>query len=920
MIVFTLLSGDYCSLAYAGVRYNTVMRVILTHEQADFDALAALLGARLMDESAVAVLPRRMNRNVRAYLTLYATDLPFVDARDLTSDAIEAVTLVDTQSLVTIKGFTKHTAVAVIDHHPKREELPEGWKLTIDNVGATTTLLIENMAGQDGNHLSTVEATLLLLGIYEDTGSLSYAGTTSRDIKAAAWLIDHGASLKILSQFLDPPLSPDQRCVYQRLMDTCNTHLIQGQRVVLTQVSAESLTDEISSIAHKMREVLDPDGLFILVLTGEGIRIVARSISDKVNVARILSRFGGGGHDRAASCLIQMEGIPENDRPAALTRLSGELLEVIKTEIPPVITVGQIMSKNPRLIEPTTPADEALALMQRYGYEGFPVLEDGRVLGLLTRRVVDRAVSHKMNLPAANLMEAGQVVIQADAPIDQLRDLIVSSGWGQIPVVEPGSGKVIGIATRTDLIKILTPMQVTRRRINLADKLEGSLPPVRLALLKAVVAMAEELHMAVYIVGGFVRDLLLDRSGIDFDLVVEGDAPSLGRRLAKEYGGRTITHARFGTAKWFISKVRDDLVKRLDKTNTGNEMELPESLDLISARTEFYDYPTALPTVETSGIKLDLHRRDFTINTMALRLDGHHYGELLDYWGGLKDLRKGIIRVLHSLSFVDDPTRLLRAARFEQRFGFKIEKRTLELMENAFEVIKRVSGDRLRHEFNLILQETRASSILERLARLGVLTAIHPELGRLQHEKSQIPVIITPDMMAKWDLPSEVAGMPVQLAVNWLVWLGPISSDNIEKVCSRLRLPAVIRSALMASVALLDRQREINGITPAALVGMLEHQPMLAILAARLVSPDKVFAEKLEQYAVKLRHVQPGVSGADLTRMGLKPSPRYRTILGELRTAWLDGTISSKDEEAALLQKLLEEKGSNDGTKHPLPS
>jgi tRNA nucleotidyltransferase (CCA-adding enzyme) len=894
------------------------MRVILTHEQADFDAMAALLGARLLDESAIAVLPRRMNRNARAYLALYATELPFVDARDLPAEVIEAVTLVDTQSLVTIKGQTKQTVVGVIDHHPRRDDLPDGWKLTIDITGATTTLLVESLAAQNDDHLSSAEATLLLLGIYEDTGSLTYAGTTPRDIKAAAWLIEHGASLKVLSQFLDPPLSPEQRSVYQKLMTACQTLTIQGQQVVLATVDAESLTDEISSIAHKIREVLDPDGLFILVSTSEGIRIVARSVSDKLNVAHILSKFGGGGHDRAASCLIQTGQIPETERAAPLDYLMGEIKRILEAEIPPTITVGQIMSGKPRLIAPDTPAAEALVLMQRYGYEGFPVAEGDRVVGLLTRRAVDRAISHKMNLNAANLMEAGQVVIRPDASIDDLRDLIVSSGWGQIPVVDPVSGVVVGIATRTDLIKIMAPAQITQRHTNLAEKLEGALPPIRLALLKAVVAMAEEKHMAVYIVGGYVRDLLLDRPGIDFDLVVEGDALSLGRALARKYSGRTVTHARFGTAKWFVLKVKKELAVSLGLAGIAAAQELPDSLDLISARTEFYDYPTALPTVESSGIKLDLHRRDFTINTLALRLDGRHYGELHDDWGGLKDLRKGIIRVLHSLSFIDDPTRLLRAARFEQRFDFKIEKRTLELMANAFEVMKHVSGDRLRHEFDLILQEPKAGAILKRLAQLGVLATIHPAIADQDLNVTDLPVVLDDRLQEGWSLPVEVAGMPVQLALNWLVWLGKIQAIQVDKVAARLRLPSALKAALVETIEIFGRQDEIKGAAASRLVAILDRRPLLAVLAARTISQDERFKEKLDSYVLKLRHIQPGIDGTDLTRMGLKPSPRYRTILAGLRSAWLDGTISSSNEEQALVKKMIEETGSSDGTgSHP---
>ncbi len=890
------------------------MRVILTHEQADFDAMAALLGARLLDESALAILPRRMNRNARAYLALYATELPFMDARDLPVESIEAVTLVDTQSLVTIKGFTKQTAVAVIDHHPRRDDLPGDWKLTIDALGATTTLLVESLAGQNGNHLSGAEATLLLLGIYEDTGSLTYAGTTPRDIKAAAWLIEHGASLKILGQFLDPPLSPEQRSIYQQLMAASITISIQGQQVVLATVDAESLTDEISSIAHKMREVLDPDGLFILVSTGEGIRIVARSVSDKINVSRVLSKFGGGGHDRAASCLIQPGQLPEAGRTAPLDYLMGELQKMLEAEIPPTITVGQIMSRNPRLIAPDTSAGDALVLMQRYGYEGFPVAEGDRVVGLLTRRAVDRAISHKMNLNAASLMDAGQVEIRPDAPIDDLRDLIVSSGWGQIPVVDPQSGKVVGIATRTDLIKILSPAQTTQRHTNLADDLEKALPPVRMALLKAVVAAAEERHMAVYIVGGYVRDLLLGRPGIDFDLVVEGDALSLGRALSKKYGGRTVTHARFGTAKWFILKIKAELALSLGQAGVKAAQELPDSLDLISARTEFYDYPTALPTVESSGIKLDLHRRDFTINTLALRLDGRHYGELHDDWGGLKDLRKGVIRVLHSLSFIDDPTRLLRAARFEQRFDFKIEKRTLELMANAFEVMKHVSGDRLRHEFDLILQEPKAGAILKRLSQLGVLAAIHPAIGSLDLVESDLPVTLDDRRAESWSLPPEVAGMPVGLALNWLAWLGRIQAAQVDKVASRLRLPSALKSALADSISILDRQEDLKKETASNLVEFLDRRTLLAVLAARSIKRDEGFTEKLDSYALKLRHIQPGIDGTDLTRMGLKPSPRYRTILAGLRSAWLDGRISNSREEQALVRKMIEETDSDDGT------
>ena len=263
--------------------------------------------------------------------------------------------------------------------------------------------------------------------------------------------------------------------------------------------------------------------------------------------------------------------------------------------------------------------------------------------------------------------------VQPGDSIEHLRDVMINSGWGQIPVVDPDKGQIVGIVTRTDLLKHITGYTPGPR--TQTTWLAGWTPPFPQPAWRCsrrwLRRPARE-HLAIYIVGGFVRDLLLDRPGVDFDLVVEGDAIALARALEK-----TLRRAhRFRiTASAPPDGPSPPSVRPWQpgcrKKKPSIRRQLPESLDLISARTEFYDYPTALPTVERSSIKLDLHRRDFTINTMALRLDGHHYGDLYDYWGGLRDLRKGLVRVLHSLSFVDDPTRQLRAVRFEQRFRFQ---------------------------------------------------------------------------------------------------------------------------------------------------------------------------------------------------------------------------------------------------------
>jgi tRNA nucleotidyltransferase (CCA-adding enzyme) len=894
------------------------MRIILTHEQADFDALASLLGAGLLDEAAIPVLPSRMNRNVCAFINLYGAELPFIERRDLPQEPIETVTLVDTQAMASVRGVGTHTPVHVIDHHPLRTALPPNWTLTLLETGANTTLFVESLREKDAQ-LSTVQATLLLMGIYEDTGSLTYTRTTSRDIRAAAFLLDEGASLRIAIDFLNHPLSLAQQEIYDTLRSQAVSIPVHGHSITIACGDARELDEELSTIAHKLRDLLDPDGLFLLVKTHSGIQMIARSTTDSIDVAEITARFGGGGHSRAAAGLIRGQN---------LEKVRQDLIRILPQYVHPAVTVAQIMSRGPQVLGPSVLAEEAAARMQRYGYEGYPVVKDGRVVGLLTRRAVDRSLSHKLNLPAASLMDAGEVTIQPQDSIDYLQRLMTESGWGQVPVVHPETGEIIGIVTRTDLLKTLNHEARYSGFQNLGSRLEKALPPERLVLLKAIAAAAREQHAALYLVGGFVRDLILDRPSLDFDLVVEGDAISLAHILASHYGGHVTSHSRFGTAKWFPARrtqassvnPRDSADKPYPPLEVNR---LPRSIDLISARTEFYTHPTALPTVERGSIKLDLHRRDFTINTLALRLDGHHYGELHDYWGGLNDLRLNLVRCLHSLSFVDDPTRMLRAVRFEQRFDFKIEERTLQLLIEARPLIERVSGDRIRHELDHILDEQRSTQMLARLADLGLLKSIHPDLSWGNWIQSKIEALQGLCPQSFWGFEKYGSGVkpsqsgadrenqpvgvkiPLKSALAYALWLVRLSPNRAGNVLTRLKIPRGLTEEILAACRLWLLMPSLRSEPVSIKTTRLDEYPPLAVYTVYLASSDPSQREMLITYASRWRMLVPSITGEDLIARGLRPGPHFRTILGELRSAWLDGKINSPDEEANLLEKLI---------------
>jgi len=867
------------------------MRIIVTHEQADFDALASLLGAYLLDSTVIPVLPMQMNRNVRAFVTLYGAELPFVDRHDLPNEPVEAVIMVDTQSMASVRGVGPETQVHVVDHHTIRPEIPPQWTISIEDLGATATIFVEDVQKLDID-LSMIQATLLLLGIYEDTGSLTYTRTTARDLHAAAYLVEQQANLRIAADFLNHPLSTDQQKLYDTLRKQLETYQIHGHTVILACGNAFGLDEELSTVAHKLRDLLEPDALFLVIATRAGVQMIARSTSDNIDVAEIAGRFGGGGHSRAAAGLIKGRELDE---------VHDELLERLPEYIRPAISVAEIMSQHPQVLSPDTPAQEAAERMQRYGYEGYPVVRDGKVIGLLTRRAVDRALAHKLNKTASSLMDAGEVFIHPGDPIDRLQRLMTDTGWGQIPVMD--DSQIIGIVTRTDLLKILTAQATRKAHENYAVRLEAAMPAARLALLKIVAEIAVEQKSALFIVGGFVRDMILERPSLDFDLVVEGDAIALARQLNERYGGRLTTHARFGTAKWIISGMRSELAGLLDQPENAGE--LPEFLDLISARTEFYTHPTALPTVERGSIKLDLHRRDFTINTLALRLDGNHYGELHDYWGGLNDLRQSLVRVLHALSFVDDPTRMLRAARFEQRFGFHIEKRTLELLMEAHPLINQISGDRIRHELDHIMDSDQRVAILDRLAQLGLLEAIHPSL--VWDERSKANLLMLDQAGNK-----PLRGIRIDLKkgnnlrkLAYTLWFISQPMDKVQAILRKLRYPAKQVRVVLDGCTLWKDLPWMTNARLSMLASRLEDVSPLAIYATYLAARDEAICNNLQAYLDRLNSITPKVTGDDLRQRGIPPGPVYKRILGAVRDAWLDGKIQSIDQEQRYLDELI---------------
>ncbi len=413
---------------------------------------------------------------------------------------------------------------------------------------------------------------------------------------------------------------------------------------------------------------------------------------------------------------------------------------------------------------------------------------------------------------------------------------------------------------------------------NYSELLEKSLDAARLGLLHLVREEATQRGLPLYIVGGSVRDLVLGRRLNDFDLTVEGDAIKLAYSLASKHGGGVTAHTKFGTAKWFLP----------ENLKTDHD-----TLDLISARSETYTHPAALPTVKSGSISHDLHRRDFTINALAIRLDGSHFGELRDDLDGMDDLQKGIVRVLHPRSFIDDPTRMYRAVRYEGRYGFKIAEDTLTLIPDARALVEKLSAQRIRHELDLILEESNAAFMLARLDALDLLSVIHPVLSNFK--QSNLATLKSDDPALQ------------NRNSRWILWLMHLTDQEIEFLNQRLHFTADLLKILRSASLLNANLNAVVGLKPSQIVELLESYSHKALEVVSSAAQDEEIRNILTKYLSEWWYLKPKTTGHDLKKRGIPPGPKYTEILRHLRAAWLDGEVKSEEEERRMLADMLKE-------------
>jgi len=865
--------------------------IITSHLNADFDALASCLAATKLYPGAQIVLPGSQERDLREFLLQSSSY--FIDVKrlkDVDLDKVELLVVVDTRQKSRIGSLSlllerPGVEVHVFDHHPPCSEDIIADKTFFRQVGANTTLMIRLLREKGVEDISPEDATILALGIYEDTGSFTFSSTTSDDMEAAAWLLDKGADLKTVSKILEHRFTPEHVRLLNDLLNNAATYTLAGIPVTLAKTSSPLYVEDFAVLAHELMDMQKLPVIFAMALMADQILIVGRSRDERVDVGKVLKAIGGGGHPMAASATIKGLTLAEAEE-CLLTELHRQL----GTEP----EVKDIMSYPVLSVLPDTTLSQVNDKLTRYGITVLPVVHEGRVLGLISRRTVEKAIYHGLSdLPVREYMTTDFEVLNPKDTLAKVQELIVNHRQRFVPVLD--KGKIAGVITRTDLLQILSGDAARRpeallsgkeQRKNVLSLLKEKLPSHVFDLLINAGDVAEGEGFHICVAGGFVRDLLLRKPNLDIDLVVEGDGIAFAEAFAKRLKARVRAHKKFGTAVVIFP----DGFK----------------VDVATARWEYYKYPAAMPTVALSSTKLDLFRRDFTINTLAIKLNPKEFGLLIDFFGGQRDLKDHTIRVLHSLSFVEDPTRVFRAVRFEQRYGFRIGKHTLKLIQNAvrLDIFSRLSGKRLLAELIFILREPDPRSAIKRLADLDLLKVIHKGIRLGSEEEGALTR--TYDVLAWYDLLFRTK-RPKRWVVYLLALLEGLNFQEIREAVDRLGLVGSKRDIFVEgrqiaikALDLLSRRPSMKASEVYWLLKGLDIDLILHILS---ITENDDARQSISRYITELCDARSLLTGDDLKEMGLEPGPLFHTILHRLLEARLDGEVKYREDEIHLVKR-----------------
>ena len=694
-----------------------------------------------------------------------------------------------------------------------------------------------------------------------------------------------GADTELLEKWLTNALTPAQRVTLAGALETAVELPIPEATVLLSALHEDLYVEGVSVVAHRVMDLTGADAYFLLVEMEGRVFVTARSRGGRVDVAAALGAVGGGGHTAAASAVVKDQ---------SLDTVAAAVAAAVPAAVAPTRVARDALEPGPRVVADTAQVDAAALLCRREALGGLGITRGGRLVGRVALGDLDRAAGHGLgHAPVKAVMTTRVPLVWAQSPLERVALRLAQDEVGWLPVVaERTSGEagepvdlslLLGVVTRRSVAGAPPPEPAAPVTVNLA----GPLGELGLdELFRHVQAVSTGVR-GCYLVGGAVRDLLLGEPGFDVDLAVEGDGIAFATELAARLKGHVRPHEKFGTA-----------------VVVAEGPEGRQKVDVASTRAESYEYPGALPKVEHASIRSDLARRDFSINAMAVSLRPETFGDLFDYFSGREDLLARRIVVLHNLSFIEDPTRILRAIRYESRYGLRMDEHTLNLARAccAMDLVGDLSSARLRDELVSLLDEEKVDFALRRAEELGVWPAVH---GRLRvDERTRALVRRADDVRRRHALAPEVPAWRLRLV--WL--LRDLDPEEIEAWAVRMRVrshdASVLARALVVGRRLLDRVA--RGPSEAELYDLAAPEPLEAVVAAMTLDESGIAADRLAHFLDVTRHVRLEIGGDDLLALGFSTGPRMGDVLRSVLHLKLNGVVAGRAAELEAAAKMRE--------------
>lgn len=864
-----------------------MIKLIISHENLDFDGLSSMIACKILYPDGVLVYSGKLDKEIKSFINLYKYSLQIYNYSEINLDTVDSLIIVDTNSKNRLGPFknilNNDLEVTIFDHHKPTQESVAASKMVIKYYGSCTTILLKKIIKKN-MEITPFQATLFLLGIYADTNCLTFKSTTYHDAEVVAFLFRKRADLDIVNEYLYEFTNEEQDKLLMTLLTNIETVEVKKYQIFFSYSEHHEYISGLSNIASKITHIKNTDALFIISKMGDKTYIVGRSLEDDINIAEVLEAFDGGGHRRAGSASVKNGEIGD---------IKERILNMLRKKITPQMKAKDIMSYPVKTLLEDMSVENANRIMLRYGHTGMPVVKDDKLIGIISRTDLDKAMIHDLShAPIKGFMKQKVITIEPNTSINEINELLTKHNIGRLPVMQ--GDKIVGIVTRTNLLQQIHGDSIPRwyksnydqshEFLDVKEKIH-QLPEEIADLIEIVREVAKEGNHKMYIVGGFVRDLLLNRKNFDLDFVVEGDAIEIAEQVNHRLKGRLISHEKFQTAV----------------------ITLPDQphIDFVSARREYYEYPAALPKVEKSTIWNDLFRRDFTINCMAIELNGKNEYQLIDYFSGLDDLYNGQIRALYNLSFIEDPTRIFRAVRFASRLNFSIEEETKKFILQAVndKMVNKLSHDRIREEIHGIFKDENLHRSLALMKELHIFKTLNEGHDISSEEIQKVDNI--PNTLKNFNTIDREDIRYSDIIVQQLLSGLPIGL--VPKIINNY---VSYRQSYHGIIEGLRKKNKVYQYLQSQNVDLYDIYTLLEFATDEMLvfyyndCNNSDIKHYLLYYKIKLQSIHTLITGQDLLALGVKPGPLFKRILKEVLKAKIQGHIYTKEDELSYAKKL----------------